>query len=105
MSYPQCPPTPQVNFDLTSDLTCAQTLQMLFQAYVNATVGEQPVSFRFDRRETTFVKADPNKIRDLYTTLYNQCPEASLTGLPVLTAGRKVRRGPPVQGVTVYTGL
>ena len=101
-----CPPaTAQHAFDMRNSTDCAAILGDLFQAYANVVGGSQRVTVRFGERWTEYGKGNAPALVALYMTLYRQCPAASIKGLPDLNPNKKVLRGPPATGFSVYPRL
>ena len=108
---PQLAPT---RFDLRSTADCAATLQELLQAYANAVAGSRRSLVRFNERWTEYAKPNAAELRQLYITLYSQCPAAARAGLPDLSRSgpisnadiranaRAVRAGPYVPSGASY---
>lgn len=94
---------PPESFDFSMEADCRAVLQGLFKAYMQVATGQQRVRVRFNDRWSDYAPGNLPALRDLYTTLYNQCPDRA--GLPDLSPGRRVRRGPPLYGVTGPTSF
>lgn len=100
-----CVPTQQASFDLQSAASCYDTLQGILQAYTNLLAGNTRVVLRFGERWSEYQRGNADGLKQLYMTLYTQCPAAAQAGLPNLAAGSRVRRGPPAQGIQFFPRL
>jgi hypothetical protein len=100
-----CPPTTQTSFDVRSAPSCAAMLQMLLQSYVNAMVGGRRVEVWLGDRKTYYQHTNLGDLLKLYQTLYAQCPQAALAGLPNLNPNLSVRRGPPGRSLNSWPRL
>lgn len=92
-------PTKRVD---TTHMGCAEAASAIYQAYLVAISGNQRISVRFNERWTEYNKANADHLLQQYNTLYNQCPQAKLAGLPNLNPGLKARRGPPLRGFSIF---
>ena len=74
-------------------------LQGLFQAYTMVATGNQRVRVRVQERWTDFARANLKELREFYMTMYQQAARAgtNMCGLPDLSPGLRVRRGPGVR--------
>lgn len=103
MADNRCAPA-QRRFDVSSS-TCVEALQQLFNAYMLVVTGKQSVVVRQNDRWLEYNRADADQLRNLYQTLYNQCPGAAAAGLPNLSPGLRVQRGAPARGLQVWPRL
>ena len=67
--------------------------------------GQQRIEVRFNERWVTYNKGDATKLVETYTTLYSQCPDAKMQGLPDLNPAKRVKRGPPARGFQTFPHL
>jgi len=89
--------TTQTQFDVRNTTSCVDMVSYIFQAYVNATVGDKTVVVRFGERWTEYGKPNIEALQRLYMMLYTQCPAAAAAGLPNLNPANAVRRGAPAR--------
>lgn len=97
-----CPPG---QFDVQGATDCVSMLSTLYQAYIAAVAGKSRVVVRFNDRWSEYSKPDAPALLQLYTTLYAQCPAASMSGLPNLNPGLSAKRGRPSRGFFAWPHL
>lgn len=81
-----------------SSLDCYEQCRRLYDAYGRMLSGEQVVQVRYADNWKEFranTAGDMDRLRDLYMTLWRQCPTAQ-ANLPSLDP-RSLRRGPPAR--------
>ena len=98
--YQTCSPEPQ-EFDLSSATSCRAVLVGLYNVYLALVSGQTRVRVRILDRWTDYARGSIPELRTLYTNNYNQCAAAGadLAGLPDLSPGNAVRRGPAHRGI------
>ncbi len=79
-------------------MTCLEDCQNLYTAYLQMLQGKTKVRVRYNDMWVEYrgnYAGDMDRLRNLYMTLRQQCPEA-LSALPDLSPAYRVQRGPPV---------
>jgi hypothetical protein len=83
-------------------LDCLGQCQYLYNQYIALMTGNStPIRVRYKDMWTEVrnpTSGDMDRIRELYITLWSNCPEAQCE-LPDLSKGAQVRRGPPATGI------
>jgi len=97
--------TPQTQFDIRNVTSCVAMASYLYQAYLNAVVGDKTVVVRFGERWTEYGKPNIAELRQLYMQHYTQCPAAAQAGLPNLNPANRVRRGAPARSFNNFIRL
>ena len=79
-------------------MSCFDDCKALYDAYLKMLAGQSKVEVRYNDMWVQYranTAGDMDRLRMLYSTLRQQCPQA-LCELPDLSPALRVRRGPPV---------